>query len=264
MFVKEWVKILTMKNIFFLIVAVVFTSLLVSCSKKDQSGGTSTLSIRMTDDPANYDAVYIDVEGVEITGDGGAVTNLNVNAGIYNLLDFANGIDTLIAVGDLYAGTISQIRLILGENNSVVVDSITYPLSTPSAQESGLKLQVHDEFTAGIAYAILLDFDANESIVNQGNGSYQLKPVIRVVDVAISGSIKGTIDPIGINCSVTASGNGSTFTTYCDADGNFLLQGIPSGTYQITFTPELPYLPLTLDNVNVTVGAVTDLGVISL
>jgi len=252
-----------MKNKFLLSVLVMFTVLISACSKKDEKG-TSTLSIRMTDDPANYDAVYIDIEGVEITGEGGAATNLNVNAGIYNLLDFANGVDTLIASGDLDAGTISQIRLILGENNSVVVDNVSYPLSTPSAQESGLKLQVHDEFVAGIAYAILLDFDANESIVEQGNGTYQLKPVIRVVDVAISGSIKGTIDPIGINCSATASGNGLTFTTYCDADGNFLLQGIPVGTYQVTFTPELPYLPLTLDNVNVTVGAVTDLGVISL
>ncbi|HYV95083.1 MAG TPA: DUF4382 domain-containing protein [Chitinophagales bacterium] len=250
-----------MKNKLLLSALVVITVLLGAC-KKDEKG-TSTLSIRMTDDPANYDAVYIDIEGVEITGEGGGVTVLNVNAGIYNLLDFANGVDTLIATGNLNAGTISQIRLILGENNSVVVDNLTYPLSTPSAPESGLKLQVHDEFVAGIAYAILLDFDANESIVQQGNGSYQLKPVIRVVDVAISGSIKGAIIPAGINCSVSASGNGFTYTTYCDADGNFLLQGIPPGAYQITFTPELPFLPITLDNVNVTVGAVTDLGVIS-
>jgi hypothetical protein len=251
-----------MKNIFILIAITAMTVWLNSCSKDEK--GTSTLSIRMTDDPANYDAVYIDIEGVEITGEGGGVTNLNVNAGIYNLLDFANGVDTLIAMGNLNAGTISQIRLILGENNSVVVDNIEYPLSTPSGQESGLKLQVHDEFVAGIAYAILLDFDANESIVQQGNGTYQLKPVIRVVDVAISGSIKGTIIPPEINCSVSASGNGFTYTTYCDGDGNFLLQGIPSGSYEITLTPELPFFPVSFNNVSVTVGAVTDLGLISL
>src|ERR1041385_3659209 len=110
-----------MKNKFLLSLLVVI-AMLSACDKKGENG-TSKLSIRMTDNPADYDAVYIDIEGVEITGEGGATTNLNVNAGVYNLLDFANGVDTLIAVGDLAAGTVSQIRLILGNNNSVVVDS---------------------------------------------------------------------------------------------------------------------------------------------
>jgi hypothetical protein len=30
----------------------------------------------------------------------------------------------------------------------------------------------------GIMYHVLLDFDANKSIVNLGNGGYKLKPVI--------------------------------------------------------------------------------------
>jgi hypothetical protein len=40
------------------------------------------------------------------------------------------------------------------------------------------------------------DFDANKSIVKLGNGGYKLKPVIRTVETAISGAIKGTITPI--------------------------------------------------------------------
>jgi hypothetical protein len=43
------------------------------------------------------------------------------------------------------------------------------------------------------------DFDANKSIVKLGNGGYKLKPVIRTVETAISGAIKGTITPIGIS-----------------------------------------------------------------
>jgi hypothetical protein len=35
------------------------------------------------------------------------------------------------------------------------------------------------------------DFD-NKSIVKLGNGGYKLKPVIRTVETAISGAIKGT------------------------------------------------------------------------
>ena len=61
------------------------------------------LSVRMTDLPGNYDEVNVDIRGVEVTGNGGSVT-LNINPGIYNLLDYANGVDTLIATGDVPAG----------------------------------------------------------------------------------------------------------------------------------------------------------------
>ncbi|MDP2891114.1 MAG: DUF4382 domain-containing protein, partial [Bacteroidota bacterium] len=97
-----------------------------SCdSEKDNE--KAHLKVRMTDAPANYDAVMVDVKGVEIIGNGGTIVMLNANAGIYNLLDYSNGLDTLIASGDLEAGSVSQIRLILGPNNSVVVDGVVYP-----------------------------------------------------------------------------------------------------------------------------------------
>src|SRR5206468_51295 len=132
----------------------------------------------------------VDVQGVELTGSGGKTATMNVNKGVYNLLAFSNGIDTLIATGTMEVTTVEQVRLILGTNNSVVVNGTSYPLATPSADQSGLKLQVHQTLQAGVQYNLLLDFDANTSIVSEGNGSYKLKPVIRTIDMAISGSIK--------------------------------------------------------------------------
>jgi hypothetical protein len=61
-------------------------------------------------------------------------------------------------------------------------------------QRSGLKLQVNQTLQEGIMCTF--DFDANKSIVKLGNGGYKLKPVIRTVETAISGAIKGTITPI--------------------------------------------------------------------
>lgn len=245
----------------------VFSLLIASCSKDDKSDtdpGTSSLSVRMTDAPANYNAVYIDLKGVEITGSAGNATLLNVNAGIYNLLTFSNGMDTLIATGNLMAGKVEQVRLILGDNNSVVVDSVSYPLSTPSAQQSGLKLQVHEEFLAGVAYQLLLDFDASQSIVQQGNGSYQLKPVIRVIDIAISGSIRGRVLPAGAQVTITANNGIQAYSTVADLNGYFLLRGVPAGSYTVAINPPAPFLVITLNNVSVTTGAVTDLGIINL
>ncbi|MFA9390126.1 MAG: DUF4382 domain-containing protein [Prolixibacteraceae bacterium] len=238
-----------------------FVLLFSSCNKDNES---SHLSIRMTDAPANYDAVLIDLQGVEITGSGGASVLLDANAGIYNLLDFSNGMDTLIASGDLDAGDVSQIRLILGTNSAVIIDSIAYPLSTPSASQSGLKLQVHHTFEPGVSYGILLDFDANQSIVVKGNDEYQLKPVIRTIDVALSGSIRGSISPIGIKATITAESNGTSYSSVCNEKGEFLLIGLPAGVYDITITPDFPLLPITIRGKTVAMGVSTKLDLIVL
>jgi len=82
---------------FFLLVFVasgLFT--FVSCQKSN-SGGNSHLEVRLTDDPSGYDAVYIDVQKVEVNvSSDTAATNgwqtINVlHPGVYNLLSFKNG-----------------------------------------------------------------------------------------------------------------------------------------------------------------------------
>jgi hypothetical protein len=238
--------------------------LFFGCKKDDDNGGDAILSLRLTDAPGNYQEVNVDIIGVEVTGPGNQLVNIPVNAGIYNLLDFTNGNDTLIATGSIPAGKIQQVRLILGNNNSVMVDSVLHPLATPSAQQSGLKLQVHKTLTPGVAYMLLLDFDASKSIVQQGNGSYSLKPVIRVIDQAISGAITGVVQPPGVLCLIEAELGGVTTSTYTSVGGEFLLQGLPQGSYTVTITPDPPFLPVVYNNVNVTTGSLTDMGLINL
>jgi len=232
-----------------------------SCSNDSEK---SHLTVNLTDAPGNYDAVMVDIQGVEIVGTNGNTVVLNTSNGIYNLLDFSNGLDTMIATGDLEPGTVSQIRLILGANNTVMVDSVVYPLSTPSAMQSGLKLQINQTFEPGVSYSILLDFDASKSIVKQGNGDYQLKPVIRTIDAAISGSIKGSISLPGEIATVTATSNDLTYSSVTNEDGYFLIAGLPAGTYDITVTPSLPLQPVTKTGFVVTVGVSTNVGIIVL
>lgn len=220
--------------------------------------------VQLTDAPGPYLAVNIDLQAVEVTGPDGGVT-LNTVAGIYNLLDFADGTDTLIATGSLNQGKVSQIRLILGNNNTIVTaDSVVHSLKTPSAQQSGLKIQVHQELEAGVAYYVLLDFDAAQSIVEQGNGDFLLKPVIRSVETALSGSIKGKISPAGVFATVTASSGGNTYSGFVNANGEFIISGLPPGTYTVTVTPASPYSSVTIPGVNVTTGSTTNVGVASI
>ncbi len=249
-----------MKNITLLTSIIIFILLTNSC-RKENSNATYPYSIRMTDAPGPYDAVYIDLQSIEVTGPNGQNILLNAYPGIYNLLDLANGVDTLIATGAMDISKVEQVRLILGSNNSIVVNGTSYSLSTPSAEQSGLKLQVHETLQAGVMYNLLLDFDVYKSIVEQGNGGYKLKPVIRTVQTAISGAVKGSISPAGISAYVTATSLGLSYTTAVSGNGYFLLRGIPGGIYTVTITPELPYLPATILNVNVNTGTTTELGV---
>lgn len=219
--------------------------------------------IRMTDAPAAYLAVNIDLQAVEVKGSGAAVM-LNVTPGIYNLLNFSNGLDTLIATGALTMSRVEQIRLILGPNNTIVTSTGTYPLKTPSAQQSGLKLNVHHDLLPGVDYYVLLDFDAAQSIVENGNGDYSLKPVIRTIETTLSGSIRGKLSQPGVAATVTATSGSASYSSVVNSNGDFIIAGLPAGSYTVTVTPVLPYSTVSVSNVVVTVGASTNVGIITI
>lgn len=253
-----------MKKLFLLFGLFGLASMLfVSCSDDSNSNETYTYKVRMTDAPAPYDAVYIDVQGVEVKSSSGTTFTLDTQAQVYDLLELSNGFSIEIASDIITEANVSQVRLILGPDNSVVIDGQTYPLSTPSAQQSGLKLNVNQTLSANIENVLLIDFDAHQSIVVEGNGSYSLKPVLRVVDVQAGGTISGSISLIGIPATITfVSSTGVEYSTIVNDQGEFMISGLNSGTYTIIVTPESPYAPLTIENVEVIAGSTTDLGVI--
>lgn len=214
-----------------------------ACSSDDDNGNSTEenkakMSVRLVDAPGDYDEVNIDVEDVVIKYSGGeAETSLNaINVGVYNLLELTGGASVILADGyEVPAGNVSQIRLILGDDNTIVVDGETKPLSTPSAQQSGLKINLNTELQPGISYEYVLDFDVEKSIVAQGNGGYSLKPVIRATAVAETGIISGNVIlPSTAPALVTASNSTTSVSAYTNAQGEFQLYGLPAGTYTLT------------------------------
>lgn len=257
-----------MKNLNGLFLAILlFVSLSFVACKKNQTSGTSRLTVSLTDDPGSYDAVNVDIQDIQVnTGSDTGWTSLPLaRKGVYNLLDFKNGLDTLLTSSELPAGTLSQIRLVLGNNNSVVVNGVNNPLSTPSAQQSGLKLNVHATLVEGIEYKLWLDFDAGRSVVETGNGNYILKPVIRTYSEATSGAIKGSVVPANSHSTAYAIQNTTDTIASAVADttsGNFLIGGLPAGNYSVAIHAG-GYADTTLPG-NVTTGSVTDLGSVQL
>ena len=252
-----------------LVVAITF----VACNKSDnsqQSGGTAKLELRLTDAPGNYDAVYVDIQNVKINATTDSTNGWTdvplIKPGIYNLLDFRNGIDTLLASVDVPAGTISQIRLVLGSNNSVVVNGATYPLNTPSAQQSGLKLNLHADLTPGIVYRLWIDFDANKSIVATGSGKYNLKPVIRTYSEATGGTLQGTVLPPDAKATVMAVSGTDTLYAVPSLVGFYRFAGINAGSWNLYFVPDslTGYHNSNIANIAVQTGVVTNVPTVTL
>lgn len=253
-----------MKKVF--IFSVVALLGLIACDK-DDAPSNGVLNVQLTDAPGDYEEVLIDVQEVKINikgeEEGGGWTTLeNVNTGIYNLLDFTNGKDTTLVNEELPAGRINQMRLVLGTNNRVKVNGEYHDLKTPSAQQSGLKFNIHADIAEGVTYKMWIDFDAARSVVKKGNGEYSLKPVIRTYTEATSGSISGVVMPLESEPYVIAinADNDSTGTYANDSTGQFVLGGLPGGLYFIAVVPGAEgYDKLTVEEVSVTVGETTEL-----
>lgn len=168
-----------MKNYLFL--SLLSALLFTACTKSDSTSESNTnFKVKLTDAPYAAQQVNVEIKEVRVNyaKDSLPWVTLQTNAGIYDLLKLQNGVDTLLGTTSIPIGTIKQIRFILGSRNSIMVDSVLYPLSVSSGDESGLKIKLDKQLRAGFD-SVLIDFDANLSIKKTGNGQYKLKPVLK-------------------------------------------------------------------------------------
>ncbi|MGA7838581.1 MAG: DUF4382 domain-containing protein [Ignavibacteriaceae bacterium] len=245
---------------------------LFGCS--DSTGpatGQGQIMMKMVDAPGDYDQVNIVVTKVEVHSDvadstSGWVT-INNNTSTYDLLSLRNGANAILGDATLDAGHYTQIRLIIGAGSNVVVNGKAYSLDISSGAQTGIKLNHEFDIKDGQVYSLLLDFNAESSIILTGNNQYKLKPVIRVIPEVISGTISGKITPLTVKTTVTASNGIDTFTTVSDTtSGSFKLVALLAGSYNLTFTPAAyaNYNDTTKASVLVTAEQNTDIGTINL
>lgn len=211
-----------------------------SCKKDKAINETGEMSVRMMDGPSPYgfQEVNIDVRSVEVhianSFDDGWHT-LNTTAGIYNILTLTNGLDTLLANAILPAGQVNSVRLNLGPNNSLRFNNVVYPLSVPSGEESGLKIVIDEHIASAAPLLLYLDFDAGQSIVLNGNGTYHLKPVIHAFTARNTGTVTGTVSLPGPGIALAFTNGTRTHITYADAtSGHFMVRGLTAGVYSLT------------------------------
>lgn len=221
-------------------------------------GGTApaagTLGVSLTDAPAcGFDNVYVTVDKVRVHQSSSATdtdagwTDITLSpARKIDLLSLSNG--ALLSLGEtpLAAGHYTQLRLVLdpntagGMSNSVVpTGGVETPLVTPSAVQSGIKLVNQFDVAAGERVDLMLDFDACKSVVKRGNGTYALKPVVKVIPFVLNG-IDGYVDTalLSSGTMVTAQQDGTIVQTTAPnaVTGEFFLGRLPVGNYDVVVT----------------------------
>jgi hypothetical protein len=274
----------TLKKLKFILLSFIAISF-YSCSNSES--GTNavektapTISVRLVDAPGDFKAVNVEVVDVMIkmdddNDDDSGWTSLEAENEIINLLDFTGGISkVLVDRFAIPAGTLSQMRLVLGDGNTIVIENDLeedeeFDLKTPSAQQSGLKLKVNAVIEEGYAYDFILDFDVEKSVVIAGNsGNIILKPVLYVSTEVNSGIIEGTVEPSDVASvvSVLVDDNGTPETdddfvisANTDANGQFALWGVPAGTYDLMINPDAAsvYTQTIVEGVTVVNGETT-------
>jgi hypothetical protein len=241
-------------------------ALFASCNKDNNSDTQpedATISIKMGDNPAAYDAVNVEILKIRANINGSWLEYQVASPGVYNLLDFING-NTLLLLGPtrVAPGSISELRLILGENNSIVVDGVTFELKTPSGQTSGYKVKMEPvPLSSGVIYSLVLDFDVSKSVHPTGSNMYILKPVVRgYLEIAL-GRLTGTILPNNSAYYVMASNTVDTAGTFINqANGYFLITTLHPGIYSVHFYANIGYPDKEIFPVVITAGQTTDLG----
>lgn len=290
-----------MKNkhlLFVAFMAITATILMTACNKNTSASsnpaGKQDLSLYLTDAPGFFDHVYLNILDVKVLIDTSVNTrlhdstnwdrmganeqvkdtsfiweDLNIKPGIYDVLSLRNGTDTLLASSGIPKGAIRVIKIQLGTQNSLVKDSVTYPVSLPVSANNYvlLKLQGNEceEYLPG-KNRLWLDFDVNNSIFADGN-HFILRPIFHFFILSNTGSISGYVHP-SVAYAVMTIYN-ATDTAYALPDmnkqGYFKARGLKSGTYSVYFNASNNgYKDTTITNVKVVSPNDTNLGVITL
>ncbi len=213
---------------------------LAGCGKDDNGGGEvemkTRLEVRMADAAGAYDQINLDLQGVEIdtsaNAEGKWAKLTLLHPGTYDILDFESGIDTLLIAQDVDQGVISQIKLLLGEENSVVIGETPAALSVP-ADGIVLKLASAANLKEESTYKLWMEINPLTSIVpaEDGIGTYLLEPDVRSFTESMSADISGNVLPLDADPVVWAILGADTVSgAYPDAEGDFVLQGVPAGT----------------------------------
>lgn len=254
------------KSILSVLAAMALSVIIYSC-QKEISGSTNpdkphTVRIFLTDHQTPvFDSVFIDLQGLQVKLEddslpNGGWVNLSIRPGVYNILRFRNGLDTLFSNGTLPNARVQKVKLVLGTQNSVMKDGQSFPLRVKSEDREVIANLDDSNFDISNDQVMFwIDFDAGNSIQvdNSGSGNnngYRLKSHIKIFSRSRSGSIEGRVLPRAADAIVKAVIGTDTATAIpFDDNGEFKIVGLNAGTYKLLIDGQNGYQDTTINNV---------------
>lgn len=261
---------------------------MAACTNPDTqhiTDGNGKVNVYLTDAPFPIDLVaktIVTIDRVEIRKQGSDTTEASFITIMedpfeIDLLTLSNGITEQLASIELEAGTYDMMRMHVTESTVVLTDGTEFDLKIPSGSSSGLKIKIEPALTinSGETADVLLDFDVSKSFVAKGNwkggklNGFNFKPVVRCVLLDRAGRIEGTVSDtanivlpntsVNLWTEVNDIEEDSLLTTaFTDELGQYLLIGIPQGTYYMTAVID-SFLTDTIWNVDVLKGESTQI-----
>ncbi len=248
-----------------IVIAVVLALfILYGCNSSSSSGTTGTLSLGLTDAAStDYRAIYVTIDEVQVHrgGDDDGIWQVVATPDkTYNLLELVNGVIEQLGISPLESGLYTQVRLIVGTNadaglnirgeahpyaNYIIDDTDGYhELKIPSGYQTGIKLVHEFEIVEGLTTELVLDFDAQASVVQAGSsGNWLLKPTIKVIGTIDNAIVDGVITDVNqaplegvlVSAQIHTADTGGVIrhtATVSDENGQYLMYLEP-GTYVI-------------------------------
>ena len=168
-----------MKTKYLLLVAVILLPFTFSCKEKEIK--FSPVHFYLMDSPSSFDSVNIHIKKIEanVITDSAVWVPVETKDTIVNVFHLQDSITMQVAHDNVPTGLLKQIRFILGDNNSVVVKGVSYPLQLPATGTPALLINI-DQKLNDVFNGFILDFDASQSILGD-SGNYRLEPVIKLI-----------------------------------------------------------------------------------
>jgi Domain of unknown function (DUF4382) len=168
-----------MKTNYFLSIAYLFALFIYSCKEKEIK--TSPVQFYLIDSPTDFDSVNIHIKKIEanIVSDSTRWIPLQTKDTVANLFHLQDSLTLMIAQDIVPLGILKEIRFVLGDDNTVVVNGVSYPLQLADDNSQALMIQIGKRLNE-VFNGFILDFDASQSIVAE-NGEYKLEPVVRLI-----------------------------------------------------------------------------------
>lgn len=250
-----------------------FAIALSSCESKEEAASMQggNFKVRMTDSPADFEALDVEIAEVEVYSETSGWVELSSESQFVDVLSLTNGSEAEIGFASgLEAGHYTQLRITFGNDNNLSVMAgadlgglsslLTLDLALQDSHQ--VVIEIDEQISSENSADILLDFNVAASVIQQGN-DYILDPVMTEIHNAETG-IQGEVEGAA-NAYIMVTDGQNSFSTYVDAQGRFLLRGMASGTYNLIAEArdemgQMDPDPITLQNVTVVSGQFTQIG----